>query len=84
MPKAAVRDALASMPNLVPVTVDGLRGIFLIHEADIARAQHPAAPPARQVCLLPVLDPYLQGYRNRERCPSTRGIARLSSTGEAT
>ncbi len=68
LPKATIRDALASVPGLARVTVDGLEGTFLIHEADIAAAQHPAVPPAGQVGLLPVLDPYLQGYRNRERC----------------
>lgn len=72
LPMVTVRDALASVPNLVHATVDGLRGIFLIHEADIARAQQPAALPAGQVCLLPVLDPYLQGYRHRERCVDPR------------
>ena len=72
LPKATVRDALASVPNLVHVTVGGLAGTFLVHEADIARAQDPSASPGRQVCLLPVLDPYLQGYRNRERCVDRR------------
>ncbi len=68
LPKATVRDALASVPDLTRVTVNGLPGVFLIHEADVATAQHPAAPPAGQVCLLPVMDPYLQGYHHRERC----------------
>jgi hypothetical protein len=60
------------VPDLVSVTVDGLPGIFFIHEADIARAQHRTQASARQVCLLPVLDPYLQGYRHRERCVDPR------------
>ncbi len=72
LPKAAIRAALASVPGLVPVTIDGLPGTFLIHEADIDRAQHPAGSPAGQVCLLPVLDPYLQGYRDRRRCIDPR------------
>ncbi len=72
LPRAAVRDALASVPDLVSVTVGGLPGIFFIHEADIARAQHRTRASARHVCLLPVLDPYLQGYRHRERCLDPR------------
>ncbi len=72
LPKATVRDALAFVPDLIHVTVKGLPGDFVIHEADIARAQHPAAPPAGQVSLLPVLDPYLQGYYHRERCLDPR------------
>ena len=72
LPRAAVRDALASVPDLVSVSVNGLRGSFLIHEADIARAQHHTRASARQVCLLPVLDPYLQGYHHRERCVDPR------------
>jgi hypothetical protein len=30
--------------------------------------------PAREVSLLPVLDPYLQGYRHRERCVDPRHL----------
>ncbi len=68
LPKATVRTALAFVPDLSTVTVDRLPGTFLIHGADITRAQHPASSPAGQVRLPPVLDPYLQGYRNRQRC----------------
>ncbi|HEX9124314.1 MAG TPA: winged helix DNA-binding domain-containing protein [Actinomycetota bacterium] len=66
--KTTVRDALATSTNLVQATIEGLDGVFLIHEADVDPAQRPAASPTGQVSLLPVLDPYLQGYRNRERC----------------
>ncbi len=72
LPRAAVRDALASVPDLVSVTVDGWPGVFFVHGADIARARHRTRAPARHLCLLPVLDPYLQGYRHRERCLDPR------------
>ena len=68
--KTTVRDAVASLPWVVRVGVEGLEGVCLIHEADIGAAQRPS--PAGEVSLLPVLDPYLQGYRDRQRCVNPR------------
>jgi hypothetical protein len=70
--KAAVSEAVASLPCLVHAAVEGLEGAFLIHEAEVSDGQRPAVPPTREVALLPVLDPYLQGYRDRERCLEPR------------
>ena len=65
--RAAVRDAVAALPHLVNAGVEGLDGVYLVHEADVPDAQRAAASPDGAVVLLPVLDPYLQGYRDRER-----------------
>jgi len=70
--KTSVRAAVASLPQLVRAGVEGLDGVFFIHAADVAAAQRPAASPAGELSLLPVLDPYLQGYRDRERCVNPR------------
>lgn len=66
--KTAVREALASIEDVLPATIEGLEGEFLLHEADLGALRRPTAPRAGHVSLLPVLDPYLQGYRDRERC----------------
>lgn len=85
VPRATVRDAIAALPGLVRVGVDGLDGVFLLHEADMADAQRPSATPGGTVSLLPVLDPYLQGYRDRERfvAPRHRHFV-IDSGGNAT
>lgn len=66
--RTAVREALASIEDVLPATIEGLEGVFLVHEADLGALRRPIAPRAGHVSLLPVLDPYLQGYRDRERC----------------
>ena len=66
--KTTIREALSSLPNLASVSIEGSPGAYLVDEDDIAEAQRLAAPPAESVSLLPVLDPYLQGYRSRQRC----------------
>jgi hypothetical protein len=65
--KTVVREALGSLTDLRPATIEGLDGEFLIDEADIGFAQRGATVSTGLISLLPVLDPYLQGYRNRER-----------------
>lgn len=83
--KAAVRDAVAELPHLVGATVEGLGGVFLIDKADLPDVQLPAASSDRTVALLPVLDPCLQGYRDRERFlnPRHRRFV-IDSSGNAT
>jgi winged helix DNA-binding protein len=50
------------------------RAPFLIHEDDVVDAQRRLDSPRKEVSLLPVLDPYLQGYRDRERCVDPRHL----------
>jgi hypothetical protein len=70
--KAAVTDAIHSIPDLVRVRIDGFEGSFLMHEADLFDAQHGDTPRRDAIALLPVLDPYLQGYIHRERSVNPR------------
>jgi winged helix DNA-binding protein len=63
-----LRNALASLPNLLHATIEGSPSVFLIHERDLAAAQQRSDSRAEEISLLPVLDPYLQSYRDRERC----------------
>ena len=65
--KAAVRDAVSALPHLVRAGVEGLDGVHLLHEADVAAAQRAGATTGGTLALLPVLDPYVQGYRDRDR-----------------
>jgi hypothetical protein len=68
LPKAAVRGALGSLPSVVHASIEGSADVFLAHQRDIADAQRRYDSTAEQIALLPVLDPYLQGYRHREHC----------------
>ncbi len=74
LPKATVRDALASLPTLVHATVEGSSKAFLVHECDVDSAHRRVDPRPRGISLLPVLDPYLQSYRHRERCVEPRHL----------
>jgi hypothetical protein len=68
LPKAAVRTELGVLPNVVHVSIEGSSDVFLAHQRDLADARCRCESVAEQVALLPVLDPYLQGYRQRGRC----------------
>ena len=68
LPKAAVRGALGLLPNVVHVSIEGSASVFLAHQCDIGDARRRCDSMAEQVALLPVLDPYLQGYRHRGGC----------------
>lgn len=63
--RSTVRAAVASL-DLVPVSVEGLAGALLVRAADLDAALA-APPPEDEVCLLPVLDPYLQSHADRSR-----------------
>lgn len=74
LPRVHVRDALASLTELVRARIGASSKRFLIHESDIAAAQRRRGPAAAEISLLPVLDPYLQGYRYRDRCVDPRHL----------
>lgn len=81
----AVRAAIASLDHLVPVRVEGLQGVFSLHEPDVLEAERTGASRERTMSLLPVLDPYLQGYRNRARFVDSRHHRFvIDSSGNAT
>lgn len=67
LPVRPVRDAIVANERIIEATVGSSRREFLIHERDLAWTRHPTRPSADQIFLLPVLDPYLQGFRHRER-----------------
>ena len=62
-----VREALASDRELVQVGVGTSTRPYLLHESDLPASprHHREADP--EISLLPVLDPCLQGYHQRER-----------------
>ena len=72
--RGTVRDAVALLPNLVHASVQGSASAFLIDESDLAATQRRSDSRADEISLLPVLDPYLQGYRDRERCVDPRHL----------
>lgn len=65
--KAIIRQALASLGSrVVSVEIEGLSGRLVMHSSD--RQRLTARPTSRrEVSFLPILDPYLQGYRHRDR-----------------
>ncbi len=66
---ASVRAALASLADeTVSVAVEGVGGTFLLHrDDDLAVQRGSRGHGTSEVSLLPILDPYLQGYKNRGR-----------------
>jgi hypothetical protein len=64
--RSTVRSALASLPGLLLVTVDGLDGELLLDETDLHAARERAGPVG-ELCMLPALDPYLQSHADRSR-----------------
>lgn len=78
---AVVRDAIASLPDVCTVAVDGFPGPFLMHEPDVADVSSSVPAAAGEVALLPVLDPYLQGYRDRSRWVDARHLPLVVDRG---
>ena len=60
-----VRRLLAALPDLVAAAIDGQA--VLLHVDDVAAAQRRPRALTGEVALLPLLDPYVQGYRDRDR-----------------
>ena len=66
--KAKVRAALQDLSGEVAsVSVSGLTGTFLLLKRDLADLREVESPGEPSVNLLPTLDPYLMGYRERQR-----------------
>ena len=70
--KTAVQDALKKLgEQVVSVNIEGLNGGFLLLQSDLA-LQKAVPPKGRVVNLLPALDSYIMGYKERDRLLSSR------------
>jgi hypothetical protein len=66
--KANTKKALGTLePELVEVAVEGLDSHYLMLVDDARRLKEFAPPDVAYVSLLPGLDPYIMGYRDRRR-----------------
>ena len=65
--KTAIQGALKKLgEQITSVNIDGFKGDFLLLQSDVALKK--AAPPKNRVVnLLPALDSYMMGYKERER-----------------
>jgi hypothetical protein len=83
---ATVRPAVAALGDtLVPIDVAGAQEELVMTADDLSQADNGVAIAAGSVALLPVLDPLLMGFRNRDRFldPSLRGFV-YDAGGNAT
>ena len=66
--KGKVKKALNSLTNKIQkVQIAGLDHIFYIYSTDINRITNAPLVNLQHLSLLPLLDPYLMGYKDRER-----------------
>ena len=65
--KTKVKAALKSIQDLAILEVDGLDGEFLLLRSDLSKLMETSSFDAPEINLLPNLDPYLMGYKRRER-----------------
>jgi uncharacterized protein YcaQ len=66
--KTDTRKALKALaPEIAEVAIEGLDGPHLVLAADAERMADFSVPDEPFVCLLPSLDPYIMGYRDRRR-----------------
>ncbi len=65
--KTTIQDALKKLEEqVVSVNIEGLKGSFLLLKSDTA-LEKGSSPKSRVVNLLPALDSYIMGYKERER-----------------
>jgi len=66
--KNKVKKAINSLTNKIKkIQIEGLNHIFYINNMDINELKNISLEYEDHVNLLPILDPYLMGYKNRER-----------------
>lgn len=65
--KTKVKEALKSVKDLTSLEVDGLDGEFLLLRSDLSALMGTGSFDALEISLLPNLDPYLMGFKRRER-----------------
>ena len=67
-PKTQVKDILEDLGNEVsPVEIPELQDSYLIHSSEIEALKTLKAPEHPDVSILPALDPFIMGYKDRER-----------------
>lgn len=68
LPKKSLRKALSELQGqTVAVDIQGLKGEFLMLPGDERMLRNIKPPGKPTVSLLPVLDPYIMGYKGRDR-----------------
>jgi hypothetical protein len=84
--KSKVRHALIELEAKVShLSISGLKGDYLLLDSDIETLSGFSKPSRPTINLLPYLDPYLMGYKERERYLDTRDTARVfDRSGNAT
>ena len=66
--KTEVRNALEELKDkIICLKISGLEGSYIMLASDLEQLESTENPDKPSVNLLPVLDPYLMGYKNRER-----------------
>jgi len=66
--KRKVRAALSRLQEqIVPLGISGIEGDFVLLRSEVSLVNHSSARQRPTVNLLPSLDPYLMGYKERER-----------------
>ena len=66
--KTLIRSHLSDLDSeLVHTGIAGLEGDYLMHKEDLSSLQDYKAPAEPSIRLLPLLDPYVMGYKDRER-----------------
>jgi hypothetical protein len=83
--KTAIQGALKKLrEQVVSVNIDGFKGGFLLLQSDLA-LKKAVLPKSRVVNLLPALDSYVMGYKERERFLSYQHYDKvLDRSGNAT
>ncbi len=68
LPLTSLRAALATLaPEIVHVEVSGLDGAYMMLRSDVPTSQGAAVDDGTPLAFLPVLDPYVMGYKERDR-----------------
>ena len=67
LPKAKIAAALAVMgDNIVHVSIPEIPGDFIVLESEYETMRRPVSPHRPVINVLPVLDPYIMGYKKRD------------------
>lgn len=86
LPMTSVRSSLAALASdLIRVDVSGLAGSFLMLRSEAAASAGAAVADGSVLALLPALDPYVMGYKERSRLVNADLVDRVfDRAGNAT